>query len=157
MQIITDFDYTVILALVAKYGLRLLFSFFIFFIGKWVVGRICLILESVIRRAKIDELIASFIINAAKTILLIVVIVAALANLGIETTSFVAMLGAIGLGIGQNLLGMGAKGIDVNDFAQAIKDVLDGNETAITHTEARDIVNKYFQELEEKMNAGSNS
>lgn len=100
MQIITDFDYTVILALVAKYGLRLLFSFFIFFIGKWVVGRICLILESVIRRAKIDELIASFIINAAKTILLIVVIVAALANLGIETTSFVAMLGAIGLGIG---------------------------------------------------------
>ena len=49
---------------------------------------------------------------------------------------------AIGLGIGQNLLGMGAKGIDVNDFAQAIKDVLDGNETAITHTDARDIVNK---------------
>ena len=62
---------------------------------------------------------------------------------------------AIGLGIGQNLLGMGAKGIDVNDFAQAIKDVLDGNETAITHTEARDIVNKYFQELEEKMNAAN--
>ena len=50
---------------------------------------------------------------------------------------------------------MGAKGIDVNDFAQAIKDVLDGNETAITHTEARDIVNKYFQELEEKMNAAN--
>ena len=62
---------------------------------------------------------------------------------------------AIGLGIGQNLLGMGAKGIDVNDFAQAIKDVLDSNETAITHTEARDIVNKYFQELEEKMNAAN--
>jgi len=31
---------------------------------------------------------------------------------------------AIGLGIGQNLLSMGAKGIEVNDFAQAIKDVL---------------------------------
>lgn len=30
---------------------------------------------------------------------------------------------AIGLGIGQNLLGMGAKGIAVDDFAQAIKDV----------------------------------
>ena len=60
---------------------------------------------------------------------------------------------AIGLGIGQNLLSMGAKGIAVDDFAQAIKDVLEGNQTAISHTEARDIVNKYFAELEEKMNA----
>lgn len=62
---------------------------------------------------------------------------------------------AIGLGIGQNLLSMGAKGIDVEDFAQAIKDVLDGNKTAITHTEARDIVNKYFEEMEQKMNAAN--
>ena len=62
---------------------------------------------------------------------------------------------AIGLGIGQNLLGMGAKSISVEDFAQAIKDVLEGNETAISHNEARDIVNTYFAELEAKMNAAS--
>ena len=62
---------------------------------------------------------------------------------------------AIGLGIGQNLLSMGAKGIEVDDFAQAIKDILEGNKTAISHAEARDIVNKYFAELEEKMNAAS--
>lgn len=62
---------------------------------------------------------------------------------------------AIGLGIGQNLLSMGAKGIEVNDFAQAIKDVLEGNPTAISHTEAREIVNKYFEELEAKMNAAN--
>ena len=62
---------------------------------------------------------------------------------------------AIGLGIGQNLLSMGAKGIAVDDFARAIKDVLEGNQTAISHTEARDIVNKYFAELEEKMNAAN--
>lgn len=62
---------------------------------------------------------------------------------------------AIGLGIGQNLLGMGAKGIVVDDFAQAIKDILEGNQTAISHTEAREIVNKYFTELEEKMSAAN--
>ena len=62
---------------------------------------------------------------------------------------------AIGLGIGQNLLGMGATGIQVEDFAQAISDVLNGNETAITHVEAREIVNKYFEELEQKMNAAN--
>lgn len=62
---------------------------------------------------------------------------------------------AIGLGIGQNLLSMGAKDIAVDDFAQAIKDVLEGNQTAISHQEAREIVNKYFEELEAKMSAVS--
>lgn len=62
---------------------------------------------------------------------------------------------AIGLGIGQNLLSMGAQGINVEDFAQAIKDVLDRKETAISHTEAREIVNKYFEELETKINAAN--
>lgn len=60
---------------------------------------------------------------------------------------------AIGLGIGQNLLGMGAKSLSVDDFAQAINDVLNGNPTAITHQEAREIVNAYFAELEQKINA----
>ena len=60
---------------------------------------------------------------------------------------------AIGLGLGQNLLSMGAQGINVEDFAQAIADVLNRKETAISHNEAREIVNKYFMELEEKMNA----
>ena len=60
---------------------------------------------------------------------------------------------AIGLGIGQNLMSMGAKGIVVEDFAQAIKDVIEGNKTAISHEEARDIVNKYFEEMQAKMSA----
>lgn len=60
---------------------------------------------------------------------------------------------AIGLGIGQNLMSMGAKDINVDDFSQAIKDVLTQSPTAITHTEARDIVNKYFEELEKNINA----
>lgn len=60
---------------------------------------------------------------------------------------------AIGLGIGQNLWSMDARNIQVEDFAQAIKDVLEGNKTAMTHDEAREIVNKFFTELEEKANS----
>lgn len=60
---------------------------------------------------------------------------------------------AIGLGIGQNLLSMGARDINVEDFAQGIADVLNGNPTKISHTEARNIVNKYFEEMEKKINA----
>ncbi|WP_321478741.1 FKBP-type peptidyl-prolyl cis-trans isomerase [uncultured Bacteroides sp.] len=62
---------------------------------------------------------------------------------------------AIGLGIGQNLLGMGANSIAVEDFSQAIKDVLEGNQTAISHNEAREIVNKYFAKLEAEMSAAN--
>lgn len=40
---------------------------------------------------------------------------------------------AIGLGIGQNLLSMGAQSINVEDFAQAIKDVLDRKEIGRAH------------------------
>jgi FKBP-type peptidyl-prolyl cis-trans isomerase FklB len=60
---------------------------------------------------------------------------------------------AIGLGIGQNLLSMGAQKINVDDFANAIKAVLNNEEPAMSHTEAREIVNKYFAELENDMNA----
>lgn len=59
---------------------------------------------------------------------------------------------AIGLGIGQNLLSMGAKDLNADDFAQAVKDVLEGNKTAIAHNEAREIVNNYFAELEKSVN-----
>lgn len=62
---------------------------------------------------------------------------------------------AIGLGIGQNLLSMGANSISVKDFAQAISDVLEGKQTVISHQEAREIVNTYFAELEAKMNAAN--
>ena len=60
---------------------------------------------------------------------------------------------SIGLGIGQNLMSMGARDIDADDFAQAVKDVLKGGPTAISHKEAREIVNRYFAELERKINA----
>lgn len=62
---------------------------------------------------------------------------------------------SIGLGIGQNLLGMGARDLHVDDFAQAVKDVLEGHPTAISHTEARKIVNEYFEKLEAQIHAGN--
>lgn len=62
---------------------------------------------------------------------------------------------AIGLGIGQNLLSMGAKGLVIEDFTQAINDVLNQNPTAISHQEAREIVNQYFEKMEAQINAAN--
>ena len=60
---------------------------------------------------------------------------------------------SIGLGIGQNRSGMGTNDLNVEDFAQAVKDVLTGATPAISHTEARQIVNEYFEKLEARINA----
>ena len=47
---------------------------------------------------------------------------------------------ALGLGIGQQLKNMGANDLCIDDFAQAIKDVLEGNELVVSHHEAQGIV-----------------
>ena len=48
---------------------------------------------------------------------------------------------------------MGAEGISAADFAQAIKDVLEGNELKVSHREAQTIVQDYFQKQEQKLSA----
>lgn len=61
---------------------------------------------------------------------------------------------AIGMGIAQQLVSMNAaQHIDVDVFAQALKDVFGKEKTQMTFVEARDLVNKYFSEMEAKMNA----
>lgn len=56
----------------------------------------------------------------------------------------------LGMGIGQNLLSMGVKEIDIEDFVKGIKDVLSGEKTAITHSEAQQVVNERFRQLAEE-------
>lgn len=60
---------------------------------------------------------------------------------------------ALGLGIGQQLAQMGASDLNVDDFAQSIKDVLAGNELKVSHREAQQIVQDYFAKKEKAMQA----
>ena len=60
---------------------------------------------------------------------------------------------ALGLGIGQQLVQMGASELNIDDFAQAIKDVISGSELKVQHREAQKIVQEYFQKQEEKLSA----
>ena len=60
---------------------------------------------------------------------------------------------ALGLGIGQQLVQMGATELNVDDFAPSIKDVLSGNELKVSHREAQQIVQEYFAKKEEALNA----
>lgn len=55
---------------------------------------------------------------------------------------------ALGLSLGQNLLGSGVKSIEYKDLAAGIEDVLTAGTPKITYQEAQQILNKFFSELE---------
>lgn len=62
---------------------------------------------------------------------------------------------ALGLGIGRQLADMGAKDLNIDDFAQAIKDVLSGAEVKLSASEANEIVQHFFAEQEKKQRAAA--
>jgi len=62
---------------------------------------------------------------------------------------------ALGLGIGRQLADMGAEGLNIDDFALAIKDVISGKGPQIGGREAQQIVQEFFQEQEKKQRAAA--
>lgn len=62
---------------------------------------------------------------------------------------------SLGLGIGRQLAQMGAKDINVDDFAQSIKDALAGKTPAVSDQEAQQIVNKFFEEQAQRQAAAA--
>ena len=62
---------------------------------------------------------------------------------------------ALGIGIGSQLAGTGAKELNIDDFAQAIKDVISGSELKVDNAEAQTLVQNFFQEQEAKQQAAA--
>jgi len=89
----------------AGYGLRLIGSVAIFLLGKWVAGIITKTLRRLMDKAKVDPTLVTFLGNLTYALLITFVILAALSNLGVNTTSFIAVLGAAGLAVGLALQG----------------------------------------------------
>jgi small conductance mechanosensitive channel len=87
------------------YGLKIIAALLIFLIGKWIARRIQNIAIQLMQKNNVDETLVSFIKSLIYIMLMIVVVLASISVLGIETTSFVAILGAAGLAVGLALQG----------------------------------------------------
>jgi small conductance mechanosensitive channel len=101
-------------SLAIQYGLQLLGSIAILIIGRWVARWLANVIRHLLERAKVEQTLVSFFGNILYYLLLAIIIVAALNNLGIPTTSIVAILGAATLAIGlalQDSLGNLAAGV----------------------------------------------
>jgi len=87
------------------YGLKVVGAIAIFVIGRFVIGIVTGFVKRLLIKSKTDETLSKFSISLIKTALLVILFIAVLNNLGVATTSFVAILGAIGLAIGFALQG----------------------------------------------------
>jgi len=89
----------------ATYGLSVVAAVVIFIVGRWLANLISKLVAKGMTKAKLDEMLVSFVQNLCYIALLIFVIIAALSKLGIQTASFIAVLGAAGLAVGLALQG----------------------------------------------------
>lgn len=89
----------------ALYGLKVVGAIAIFIIGRLVIRVIARALRGVLERTGTDPTLAKFLIALTRIALLTFVIIAALGTLGVETASFIAIIGAAGLAVGFALQG----------------------------------------------------
>lgn len=89
----------------ALYGLRIIGAIAILVFGRIAAGVIRSILKKMMIRSKVEATLTSFVASVSYVAMMAFVIIAALGKLGVQTTSFVAILGAAGLAIGLALQG----------------------------------------------------
>jgi small conductance mechanosensitive channel len=90
---------------VSQFGLKLIAAIVVFFVGKWLARKISNLLKRGLERADTDPTLVGFVGNISYFGLLTMVVIAAVGQLGVQTTSFIAVLGAAGLAIGLALQG----------------------------------------------------
>ena len=94
-----------IMEMVSLYGVNIIAALAVFIIGRWVAKIVRKVARRVMTKKNVDPIIIGFTCNMAYIALLVFIIIAALGQLGIQTTSFIAILGAAGLAIGLALQG----------------------------------------------------
>lgn len=87
------------------FAINLIAAIVIYIIGKWLAGVISRGVEKLMIKAKVDTALAGFTKNIVKIIILVFAIMAAIGKLGVQTTSFIAVIGAAGLAVGMALQG----------------------------------------------------
>lgn len=90
---------------ILPWGINIVFALAIFLLGKSVVKILVKVAKKLMLKAKVDSILINFIASIINAILLLFVVIAALDQLGVETTSLIALIGAAGLAIGLALQG----------------------------------------------------
>jgi small conductance mechanosensitive channel len=87
------------------FGVKVLLAIVIFFVGRMLARMATKLLRNVMQAQEVDKILESFVCNLVYTTLLIFVVIAAINQIGVQTTSLIAVMGAAGLAIGLALQG----------------------------------------------------
>ena len=101
-----------------NFGIKAATALAIFLIGKFLIRLVVGGLRKVMQKQDVDKTLETFICNLVSMALLVVVVIAAIGALGVETTSFIAIFGAAGLAVGLALQG------SLSNFASGVLIVL---------------------------------
>lgn len=85
------------------FGANLIAALIIFFVGKWVAGKLVQLMQLAMKRAKVDPTLIGFLSNVGYVAMLVMIIMTALNKMGVPTTSAAALIGGAGLAIGLSL------------------------------------------------------
>ena len=88
-----------------EYGGKLLSAILVLVIGIWIINKLTRLVSNQSQKALPDETLAKFLSNIFEVVLKVLLVISAASMVGIETTSFVAVLGAAGLAVGLALQG----------------------------------------------------
>jgi len=91
--------------LIALWGVRVVAAIAILVIGRWVAKGVRVFIKKVMVKSRVDETLVSFVTSLAYVAMMAFIVIAALNRLGLQTASFVAILGAAGLAVGLALQG----------------------------------------------------
>ncbi len=99
-------------------GKNIIVALLIYYIGRFIIRMVVGGLRKVLQRQNVDKTLETFVCNLVRIVLLVMVIIAAIGALGIQTTSFIAIFGAAGLAVGLALQG------SLSNFAAGVLIVL---------------------------------
>ena len=104
-----DFNWDSIVATLSTtgvdFGIRVVTAIAIFYIGRLIVSLLTRGLRKLLQKQEVDKTLETFVCNLVRAALLAFVVVAAINSLGVQTASFIAVLGAAGLAVGLALQG----------------------------------------------------
>ena len=90
---------------IMPWGINITIALAIFVIGRWIAGILLNIVDKMLNKSGMDKMLVSFVHSILNALLLLFIIIAALDQLGVNTTSFIALIGAAGLAVGLALQG----------------------------------------------------
>lgn len=96
------------------WGINIVLALLVFIFGKWIAKIVSNLIGKALAKTNMDDMLIKFILSIVNTLLLFFVVIASLSQLGIDTTSLIALIGAAGLAIGlalQNSLQNFAAGV----------------------------------------------